>query len=66
MNNAQILSAHADAMNIPKRSKDQVSAALNKAAKTRSDKKMATMMLTHGRLEDDARQFVTDYLAATA
>lgn len=56
------LAAHAEHIGIPRRTKAQVIAALNRAAKTGADKKMATMMLEHGRLEDDAREFVIAYL----
>jgi len=56
------LAAHAERLGIPRRTKDQVIAALARAAKNRADKSMATMMLNHGRLEDDAREFVIAYL----
>lgn len=57
------LAAHAERLGIPRRTKAQVIAALNRAAKTGADKKMATMMLEHGRLEDDAIDYVREYLS---
>lgn len=56
------LHAHANRLGIPPRTKDQVAEALAKCAKHGSDKSMATMMLKHGRLTDDARAYVEGYL----
>lgn len=57
--NAQTLRDHADRLAIPLRTIDDVRAALTKAIKTGSDKSMARLMLNHGRLTDEARDFVT-------
>lgn len=56
------LAAQAEALCIPRRTKAQVIAALKRADKTGADKKMATMMLEHGRLEDNAMDCVREYL----
>lgn len=40
----------------------QVSAALAKAAKKSADKSMANLMLNHGNLTAEARQYVADYV----
>lgn len=56
------LAAHAERLGIPKRTKDQVISALKRAALNGADKTMATMMIDHGRLEDDAMEYVREYL----
>lgn len=56
--NAQTLRDHAERLGIPLRTVDDVRAALTKARESNADKAMARLMLTHGRLTDDARAFV--------
>lgn len=43
---------------IPLRTIDQVKAALEQAKKTGADKSMARLMLRHGRLTEEAREYV--------
>ncbi len=53
----------AKALGIPLRPKDQVSETLTRCAETGTDIRMAQMMLAHGRLTDEAREYVREYLA---
>lgn len=67
--NADILKAHADALGMPRRTLDQVRAALarDKARSKKGERidiSMARLMLNHGRLEDAARAYVAKYLEA--
>ena len=62
MTNADALKKAADALNIPLRTKDQVADTLHKAEAYGGHLRVANMMLTHGRLTDDAIQYVQDYL----
>jgi hypothetical protein len=48
----------AEAQGIPLRSLDDVREALAVAKRTDADKEMASLMLRHGRLTDEARAFV--------
>lgn len=66
--NGDILRAHADAMGMPGRTLEQVKAdlaAAKKRAKGKNvdlDSAMASLMLRHGRLTDDARAWIaTEY-----
>lgn len=52
------LHQHADRLNIPARTLEDVTVALAKAAKKNADKSMARLMLNHGRLTDEARAYV--------
>lgn len=54
--------AEAERLNIPKRTKDQVVKFLAKCKKNSSDISAARLLINHGRLEDDAREYVTQYL----
>lgn len=53
-----ILKADADNAGIALRTLDQVHSALATARKTKADVAMARLMLRHGRLTDEARQYV--------
>jgi len=56
----------ADQQAIPLRTLEQVRATLENAKKYDSDREMALLMLRHGRLTDEARQFVArEYPIAT-
>lgn len=57
------LHAHAERLGIPLRTKEQVAASLEKAAKTGADKSMANLMLQHGRVTPDARTYLEEYVA---
>lgn len=54
----------AERLNIPRRTVEDVRKALTAAAKRNADKSMVRLMLNHGRLTDDARAFVAEWLAA--
>ena len=58
MNNGQWLREHADRLGIPPRTLAQVRETLEIARKTGADKSMAKAMLSHGRMTDEAREFV--------
>ena len=60
---AVALARHADRLGIPLRTKEQVEAALVKAAKNGAHITMADMMLRHGRLTPEAVKYVKDYLS---
>jgi len=51
-------------MNPPKRTKEQVMDFLTKCASKGSDLSAARLLRNHGRLEDDAMEYVIEYLAA--
>ena len=55
------LHSAAEAQGIPLRTLDQVREALARAKKTKADAAMARLMLRHGRMTEDARQFVQSY-----
>jgi hypothetical protein len=57
----EILRNDADRLGIPLRTLDQIRNALERAKKHKSDKTMARLMLTQGRLTEEARAFVTSY-----
>ncbi len=59
-NDTQVRNA-ADHQGIPLRTLPQVRSALDAAKKTRADEAMARLMLRHGRLTDEARQYVKQY-----
>jgi hypothetical protein len=48
----------AERQNIPLRTLDDVRAALISAKRTKADTDMARLMLIHGRLTDEAREYV--------
>lgn len=52
------LHAHAERLGIPLRTKAQVQETIRKAVKNNSDSSCACLLLTHGRLEDDAREWL--------
>jgi hypothetical protein len=59
MTNGQTLRAIANAQGIPLRTLDNVRNALRVAKDLHVDSAMARLMLRHGRLSDEARNFVT-------
>lgn len=60
--NTELLNQYANELNIPLRTLDDVRSSLTKAKKKKADMSMARLMLNHGRLTDEARQFVAEYV----
>jgi hypothetical protein len=58
MTNGDIWKERAEAAGMPRRSLEQVKDALANAKKYGSDREMALLMLRHGRLTDEAREYV--------
>jgi hypothetical protein len=58
MNNGDILRKAADEQGLPLRTLAQVKAGLEQAKKTKADVSMARLMLNHGRLTEEAREYV--------
>lgn len=57
---SDILRAHADAKGIPLRTLDDVKATITERKRFKQDPaKMASLMLRHGRLTDEARAWLT-------
>ena len=56
--NGQVLRQQAEAQGIPLASVWRVQEALNQAKQNRADAALARLMLRHGRLTDEARQYV--------
>lgn len=56
--NSQHLAAHAERKSIPLRTLDQVRAVLSEAKRRGTDISMARLMLRHGRMTDEARNYV--------
>lgn len=61
--NADKLRKIAQGAGIPARTRDQVCTSLAKARATGADMELARLMLKHGRMTEEARQFVIDWLA---
>lgn len=59
--NGDFLRADAERLGIPKRTLDQVRDCLAQAKKTNADKAMARIMLSNGRLTDEALKYVIEY-----
>lgn len=57
------LHKHAERLGIPERTKDQVISYLAQCAKKKSDKAAANLLLKHGRLTTEAREYVLEYVA---
>ena len=60
----EMLNYHAERLGIPLRTKDQVLATLAQCRKKKSDMSMARLMLKAGRLTDEAREAVQNYINA--
>jgi hypothetical protein len=56
--NADALRALADAKGIPLRTLAQVQQAIQQAKRTKADKSLARIMLRHGRMTDEAREWL--------
>lgn len=63
MTNGEWLKGQAEAMGFPMRTLDQVKKTLARAKKNGADVSMANLMLSHGRLSDDATKYVSEYVS---
>ncbi len=57
--NGDIWKSRAEEVGLDRRTIDQVKATIENAKKYGSDREMASLMLRHGRLTDEAREYVS-------